>query len=190
MSRRGGWRGGLRLPERPPTRRCCRTSRAGSRQSCRWRAGAGEATGVGWAVLPGSRPGPPGDQASWLPETLYLAGLPMGLPRCNSPSRLRPLLPRAGPPASCIHCQPPRRRLEGNRTVEMVPCHADLAYFLCHVPAGRACLFTTLIRVAGWRLPAEDDFALGKSWFGLAGRQDRARWVHQRARLRRQAADP
>jgi len=30
---------------------------------------------------------------------------------------------------------------------------ADLAYFLCHVPAGRACSFTTLVRVAG-RQPA------------------------------------
>src|SRR5262249_754040 len=31
--------------------------------------------------------------------------------------------------------------------------HTDLAYFLCHVPAGRACSFTTLIRVAGRRWP-------------------------------------
>src|SRR5260370_1179506 len=30
--------------------------------------------------------------------------------------------------------------------------HADLAYFLCHVPAGRACSFTTLGRVRGRRV--------------------------------------
>ena len=41
---------------------------------------------------------------------------------------------------------------------------ADLAYFYCHVPAGRACSFTTLIRIAGRRWPVEEDFALGKSW--------------------------
>jgi SRSO17 transposase len=51
--------------------------------------------------------------------------------------------------------------------------HADLAYFLCHVPAGRACSFTTVIRVAGRRWPVEEDFALGKSWFGLADSQVR-----------------
>jgi len=28
---------------------------------------------------------------------------------------------------------------------------ADLAYFYCHVPSGRACSFTTLVRVAGRR---------------------------------------
>ncbi len=50
---------------------------------------------------------------------------------------------------------------------------ADLAYFLCHVPAGRACSFTTLIRVAGRRWPVEEDFALGKTWFGLADSQVR-----------------
>jgi SRSO17 transposase len=50
---------------------------------------------------------------------------------------------------------------------------ADLAYFLCHVPAGRACSFTTLIRVAGRRWPVEEDFRLGKSSFGLAGSQVR-----------------
>lgn len=50
---------------------------------------------------------------------------------------------------------------------------ADLAYFLCHVPAGRACSFTTLVRVAGRRWPVEEDFALGKSWFGLADSQVR-----------------
>jgi SRSO17 transposase len=50
---------------------------------------------------------------------------------------------------------------------------ADLAYFYCHGPAGRACWFTTLIRVAGRRWPAEEDFALGKSWFGLADSQVR-----------------
>jgi SRSO17 transposase len=64
------------------------------------------------------------------------------------------------------------------------PCHhllarrsltdpADLAYFYCHVPAGRACSFTTLIRVAGRRWPIEEDFALGKSRFGLADSQVR-----------------
>jgi SRSO17 transposase len=50
---------------------------------------------------------------------------------------------------------------------------ADLAFFYCHVPAGRACSFTTLIRVAGRRWPVEEDFALGKSWFGLADSQAR-----------------
>ena len=50
---------------------------------------------------------------------------------------------------------------------------ADLAYFYCHVPAGRACSFTTLIRIAGRRWPVEEDFALGKSWFGLADSQVR-----------------
>jgi len=50
---------------------------------------------------------------------------------------------------------------------------ADLAYFYCHVPAGRACSFTTLIRVAGRRWPVEEDFRLGKSWFGLADSQVR-----------------
>src|SRR5215471_16009038 len=51
--------------------------------------------------------------------------------------------------------------------------HSDLACVLCHVPAGRACSFTTLVRVAGRRWPAEEDFALGKSWFGLADSQVR-----------------
>jgi SRSO17 transposase len=50
---------------------------------------------------------------------------------------------------------------------------ADLAYFYCHVPAGRACSFTTLVRVAGRRWPVEEDFALGTSWFGLADSQVR-----------------
>jgi SRSO17 transposase len=50
---------------------------------------------------------------------------------------------------------------------------ADLAYFLCHVPAGRACSFTTLVRVAGRRWPVEEDFRLGKSDFGLADSQAR-----------------
>jgi len=40
---------------------------------------------------------------------------------------------------------------------------ADLAYFLCHVPAGRACSFTTLVRVAGRRWPVEEDFRLGNA---------------------------
>jgi SRSO17 transposase len=50
---------------------------------------------------------------------------------------------------------------------------ADLAYFLCHVPAGRACSFTTLVRTAGRRWPVEEDFRLGKSGFGLADSQVR-----------------
>jgi SRSO17 transposase len=50
---------------------------------------------------------------------------------------------------------------------------ADLAYLYCHVPAARACSLTTLIRVAGRRWPVEEDFALGKSWFGLADSQVR-----------------
>jgi SRSO17 transposase len=50
---------------------------------------------------------------------------------------------------------------------------ADLAYFWCHVPAGRACSFTTLIRIAGRRWPVEEDFRLGKSGFGLADSQVR-----------------
>jgi SRSO17 transposase len=50
---------------------------------------------------------------------------------------------------------------------------ADRAYCYCHVPAGRACSFTTLIRVAGRRWPVEEDFALGKSCFGLADSQVR-----------------
>lgn len=49
----------------------------------------------------------------------------------------------------------------------------ELAYCYCHVPAGRACSFTILIRVAGRRWPVEEDFALGKSWFGLADSQAR-----------------
>ncbi len=50
---------------------------------------------------------------------------------------------------------------------------AELAYFFCHVPAGRVCSFTTLIRIAGRRWPVEEDFGLGKSWFGLAKSQVR-----------------
>jgi SRSO17 transposase len=50
---------------------------------------------------------------------------------------------------------------------------ADLAYFYCHVPAGRPCSFTTLVRVAGRRWPVEEDFRLGKSDFGLADSQVR-----------------
>lgn len=50
---------------------------------------------------------------------------------------------------------------------------ADQAYFYCHMPAGRACSFTTLIRVAGRRWPVEEDFRLGKSDFGLADSQVR-----------------
>jgi SRSO17 transposase len=50
---------------------------------------------------------------------------------------------------------------------------ADLAYFLCHVPAGRACSFTTLVHVAGRRWPVEEDSRLGKTGFGLAGSQVR-----------------
>jgi hypothetical protein len=47
------------------------------------------------------------------------------------------------------------------------------AYLLCHVPAGRPCSFTTLVRVAGRRWPVEEDFRLGKSDFGLADSQVR-----------------
>jgi hypothetical protein len=62
-----------------------------------------------------------------------------------------------------------------------------------------------LVRVAGRRWPVEEDFALGKSWFGPADsqvrhdlhwswwrrhHQARARWFHQRARLRTNEADP
>jgi SRSO17 transposase len=50
---------------------------------------------------------------------------------------------------------------------------ADLAYFYCHAPAGRACSFTTLVRVAGRRWPVEEDFRLGKTGFGLADSQVR-----------------
>ena len=50
---------------------------------------------------------------------------------------------------------------------------ADLAYCYCHVPAGRPCSFTTLVRVAGRRWPVEEDFRLGKSDFGLADSQVR-----------------
>jgi SRSO17 transposase len=50
---------------------------------------------------------------------------------------------------------------------------SDLAYFYCHVPAGRACSFTTLIRVAGRRWPVEEDFRSGKTDFGLASSQAR-----------------
>ena len=50
---------------------------------------------------------------------------------------------------------------------------AGLAYFWCHVPAGRPCSFTTLVRVAGRRWPAEEDFRLGKTDFGLADSQVR-----------------
>jgi SRSO17 transposase len=50
---------------------------------------------------------------------------------------------------------------------------ADRAYFYAHVPAGRACSFTTLIRVAGRRWPVEEDFRLGKTGFGLADSQVR-----------------
>jgi len=49
----------------------------------------------------------------------------------------------------------------------------DLAFFYCHVPAGRACSFTTLIRTAGRRWPVEEDFEFGKSHFGLADSQVR-----------------
>jgi SRSO17 transposase len=50
---------------------------------------------------------------------------------------------------------------------------ADLAYFYCQVPAGGACSFTTLVRVAGRRWPVEEDFRLGKTGFGLADSQVR-----------------
>jgi len=51
--------------------------------------------------------------------------------------------------------------------------HTDLACFYCHVPAGRGCSFTTLIRIAGRRWPVEEDFRLGKTGFGLADSQVR-----------------
>jgi len=51
--------------------------------------------------------------------------------------------------------------------------HADLAYFYCHVPAGQAVTMARLVRAAGCRWPVEEDFALGKSWFGLADSQVR-----------------
>ena len=35
--------------------------------------------------------------------------------------------------------------------------HTDLAYCYCHVPTGRPCSFTTLIRIAGRRWPVEED---------------------------------
>lgn len=41
------------------------------------------------------------------------------------------------------------------------------------MPAGRACSFTTLIRIAGRRWQVEEDFRLGKSGFGLADSQVR-----------------
>lgn len=50
---------------------------------------------------------------------------------------------------------------------------ADVAYFYCHVPPGRACSFTTLVRTAGRRWPVEEDFRLGKTGFGLADSQVR-----------------
>jgi DDE superfamily endonuclease len=51
--------------------------------------------------------------------------------------------------------------------------HTDLAYFYCHVPTGRPCSFTTLIRIAGRRWPVEEVFRLGKTDFGLADSQVR-----------------
>ena len=39
--------------------------------------------------------------------------------------------------------------------------HTDLAYFYCHVPTGRPCSFTTLIRIAGRRWPVE----VGHRWY-------------------------
>jgi hypothetical protein len=50
---------------------------------------------------------------------------------------------------------------------------ADLAHFWCHVPTGRACSFTTLVRVAGTRWAVEEDFRLGKTGVGLADSQVR-----------------
>jgi len=41
------------------------------------------------------------------------------------------------------------------------------------VPSGRACSFTTLVRVAGRPWPVEEDFRLGKTEFGLASSQVR-----------------
>src|SRR5262249_9678095 len=56
-----------------------------------------------------------------------------------------PGLPPPTPPPPL----PPRRTLTAP---------ADLACCYCHVPAGRACSFTTLVRVAGRRRPVEEDF--------------------------------
>src|SRR6266487_3074793 len=66
---------------------------------------------------------------------------------------------------------PTGQKVRADHAARLVP--ADLAFFYCHVPAGRACSFTTLIRIAGRRWPVEEDFALGKSWFGLADSQVR-----------------
>jgi SRSO17 transposase len=50
---------------------------------------------------------------------------------------------------------------------------ADLAFFYCYVPPGRAACLSTLIRVAGRRWPVEEDFQIGKGHFGLADSQVR-----------------
>ena len=58
---------------------------------------------------------------------------------------------------------------------------ADLAFFYCYVPPGRAACCTTLIRVAGRRWPVEEDFQVGKGCFGLDESQVRtytALWRH------------
>ncbi|MGH3094952.1 MAG: IS701 family transposase [Streptosporangiales bacterium] len=50
----------------------------------------------------------------------------------------------------------------------------DLAFFYCHVPAGRPVTLTILVRVAGRRWPVEEDFQVGKSHLGLADSQVRS----------------
>jgi hypothetical protein len=44
--------------------------------------------------------------------------------------------------------------------------HADLAFFYCHVPAGRAYSFTTLIRIAGrrWQRKISRSARAGSGW--------------------------
>jgi SRSO17 transposase len=43
----------------------------------------------------------------------------------------------------------------------------ELAFHYCHVPDGQPLTITRLIRAAGLRWPAEEDFAFGKDCFGL-----------------------
>ena len=43
----------------------------------------------------------------------------------------------------------------------------ELAFHYCYVPEGQPCTMTRLIRAAGLRWPAEEDFQFGKDCFGL-----------------------